>query len=353
MSEVRTRIAQLAMVGLCLTWIGCGGGGAPDPSSDSAAAPDAAPPVADAGGGGAPAPEAPRGRGEQVARNEGEATAPADPVKAPDAPATPADDKAAAAPKGDSSGTTDLLNLGGGAAPAESPKDSPAPAASGGSGAPGFPGGSGGIGGPGGGQSRTMQAPGGGGDQSSRFPGGPGGRGGAAMAPPGAAGSSGAGDSAAGGPGGPGGGGRGFPGGPGMGGPGGGSGPGGPGGGNDAPPNFTNPMAGAISFMNAVKSKDRDRIAEATALRAPQEASKDSMKKLFTMILDGSVDDERIANLAKAFEGFQIIDHNEAKSSGKYGVILGKSNNKVGQLRRTITMRKEAKGWKVCDVSGL
>jgi hypothetical protein len=329
MSEMRTRIARLAMVGLCLTWIGCGGG-APDPSSDTAAAPDAAPPVADAGGGGgAPAAEGPRGKGGMLARNDSAAPAPADPGKAPPAPA---DDKPGTAAKGDSSGTTELLNLGGGSAPAETPKEAPA---SGGPGAPpGYPPPQGG-------------GSGSGGDQASRMPGAPGGRGGS-MIPPGGGGSSGAGDSAAGGQGG--GSGRGFPGGPG--GPGGGGMMGGPGGENNAPANFSNPMTGATSFINAVRSRDRDRIAEATALRAPQEASKDSMKKLFTMILDGSVDDETIADLAKAFEGFQIIDHNEPKSSGKYGIILAKSNDKGGQFRRTVTMRKEAKGWKVCDITG-
>jgi hypothetical protein len=274
-----------------------------------------------------------------VARNDADAATPADPGKSPEATPAPADDKPAAAPKGDSSGTTELLNLGGGSAPAETPKEAPA---SGGPGAPGSP--------PP--QSSAMQAPGGGGDQSSRYPGGPGGpggRGGGSMTPPG--GGSGAGDSAAGGPGGGGGGGggRGFPGGPGGGGMGG---PGGPGGGNTAPPNFTTPMTGVTSFINAVRSKDRDQIAEATALRAPQEATKDSMKKLFTMILDGSVDDETIADLSKAFEGFQIVDHNEPRSSGKYGIILGKSNGKGGQFRRTVTLRKEAKGWKVCDITG-
>ncbi len=41
-----------------------------------------------------------------------------------------------------------------------------------------------------------------------------------------------------------------------------------------------------------------------------------------------------------------------ATSSGRQKVVLGKSNNANGQFRRTLTMRHEAKGWKVVDLSG-
>ena len=106
-------------------------------------------------------------------------------------------------------------------------------------------------------------------------------------------------------------------------------------------------------FLNAAKSKDKDKLAEVVALRSPQEAATDKNKKLFAAILDQSISDAEVAEISKAFEGFTIMGHNEARSTGKLGIILSKSEQDGGQYRRTIYVRKEAKGWKVVDVSGL
>jgi hypothetical protein len=135
-------------------------------------------------------------------------------------------------------------------------------------------------------------------------------------------------------------------------------GPGGPGampgigGANSGPPNFREPIPATVAFLNAVKAKDRDLLAEATALRAPQEAASAQMKKLFSTVVDQSISEDALAELAKALEGYQIVDTNTPKSTGRFGVILGKSNKKGGQFRRTVTVRKEAKGWKVVDIGG-
>ena len=77
------------------------------------------------------------------------------------------------------------------------------------------------------------------------------------------------------------------------------------------------------------------------------------MKKLFATIVDQSISDQSLDELATALSGFQIFGQNEAKSSGRLGIILQKSNNNGGILRRTITARREAKGWKVVDISNV
>jgi hypothetical protein len=120
----------------------------------------------------------------------------------------------------------------------------------------------------------------------------------------------------------------------------------------NAPANYTTPMYGAVTFLNAVKSKNKDRIADATALRAQNEAHSVALQKLFTQIVDLSVSDEQIDELAKALNGYVISGVDMATSSGRQKVVLGKSNGANGQFRRTLTMRREAKGWKVGDISG-
>ena len=127
-----------------------------------------------------------------------------------------------------------------------------------------------------------------------------------------------------------------------------------PGGGNDvnAPANYSTPIAGAATFLSAVKSKNKDRIADATALHAQKEANSVTMQKLFSQIVELSVSDEQIDGLAKALNGYSITGLDPALSSGKQKVVLAKSNGMNGQFRRTLTMRHEAKGWKVDDISG-
>jgi hypothetical protein len=149
--------------------------------------------------------------------------------------------------------------------------------------------------------------------------------------------------------------------GPNRGGPGMPGGPGGPGGmpgmpgdsnNSDKPANYSTPMFGATTFLNAVKSKNKDRIADATARHAQAEAHSAALQKLFAQILDLSVSDEQIDELAKALKGYVIQSLDMATSSGRQKVVLGKSNGSNGQFRRTLTMRHEAKGWKVLDISG-
>jgi hypothetical protein len=318
MNDLRSWLARLTMVGLCMAWIGCGGSDVPDPGADAQAANEA--PAVDS----APAAPAAKDEGEVVAKNDDPAPAPAEaaPAAAAAGEDKSAEEKLTAATKGDSSGTTELFNLANNAPP---PPDvaAPADAAAPTPGGPGGPGGPRGMGGPG--MMQPGMSPGqmAGGPPDPRMMGGgqrgPGGMAGMPGMPPGGRG------------------------GPGMG--------MGMSGADNAPADYTLPIGAVTAFLNAVKAKDKDRIAEATALRSTTEAHSDGMKKLFSRILDQSVSDDDVAEIAKQLEGYTIIGMNDAHSSGRQGIILGKST-RTTQIRRTITVRHEAKGWKVVDISG-
>jgi hypothetical protein len=125
------------------------------------------------------------------------------------------------------------------------------------------------------------------------------------------------------------------------------SGGGGPGGTKDS---FTNPYVATMSFLNALKAKDLDRLAEATALHAPTE-SKGKNQKLFAAILDQSLSDDDLQELAKSLDGYQIVGQNQAVSTGRLAIIVMKPEG-TSQMIRAITTRHEKKGWKVVDIGG-
>jgi len=113
---------------------------------------------------------------------------------------------------------------------------------------------------------------------------------------------------------------------------------------------FRNPMTAAAAFLKALQAKDPDRLAQTTALRAPTEASP-KYQKMFTAILEQSLAPEDLDELAKKFEGYQIYGSNQARSTGKFEVIVSRAQG-TSQFHRTITLRKEKLGWKVLDISG-
>jgi hypothetical protein len=106
-----------------------------------------------------------------------------------------------------------------------------------------------------------------------------------------------------------------------------------------------------MSFLGALRAKDAEALAEATALHAPTEASA-HYQKAFTAIVEQSLAPEDFDEIAKKFEGMTIVGQNQAKSSGRLGIIVGKTGQKGEYLTRTITVRKEKLGWKVADISG-
>ena len=132
---------------------------------------------------------------------------------------------------------------------------------------------------------------------------------------------------------------------------------GGPGGvgGPEVKSEFTTPAKAVQSFLSAIKSKNPELIAESVAQRAPLEATVKN-RKMFSAIIEQSLPNDELTNLASEFEGYQVIGQNLPKSTGSLGVTIGKTysrNNFQGRLSRTITVRKERGEWKVVDVGGV
>ncbi len=111
---------------------------------------------------------------------------------------------------------------------------------------------------------------------------------------------------------------------------------------------FNYPNTGAMAFLAAIKEKDLNKIAQATALRAATESKN---QKLFQLILAQELAQEDLDELSKKLSGFTYAGQNQPKESGKIGIIVSKMQGK-STLRRTITMRHEKYGWKVQDISG-
>jgi hypothetical protein len=125
-------------------------------------------------------------------------------------------------------------------------------------------------------------------------------------------------------------------------------------GGNQAdngPADIHSPTGAVRAFLNALHAKDRDKLAEATALRSQTEATSTKNKELFAKIVDMSISDSEIDDLAKKFEGFRVAGENAVKTTGKLGVYIDRQTEHGDTQRVTLTVRKEKKGWGVMDVS--
>ncbi len=348
MTPTRLWLGCLAMAGSCLVAAGCGGSDVPDPASDSMAAAEPTAKVVDRSGANESAPEptpeatpAPTptptptpapAAAPVVAAAPSEpkpeaATASTNPEPSPAAATPSPTETAAATPKADSSGTEEMLRVAGNtpstptatagdaAAPTPAPGGAaPAPAPAAGPGEPA----------PGGGNARNRAreaamspavadrtAPGGG--ETAMNPKG-------AMMPGGGRGQFGSqGGTAA----------------------------------NDADPGpgaFRNPATAVEAFLKALKAKNKDRLSQATAKRAATE-SVEKHQKIFAAILDQSISDEELDDMAKALEGFQVSGILPAKSTGQIGVLINKMENR-DRLQRTVHVRREKEGWKVMDFGG-
>ena len=325
---MRPWIEWLAGIGLaaaCLMFTGCGGGDVADPGSDHSAAADSAP---DTGEPPAPAPAGGGKAAPVVAQNEGQAaSAPkedADADDKKDAAQASSENPSATKSEGGSA-TAEMLAMAtggqtrsGGAQPpagrGTAPGQNPQPG--GGAQAPAPPSGMGGY-------AEAMRARGGGGGPAG-YPTGPGGAG--------------------------------LPGGNAQGGyPGGSAGAGAQGAAglaqDNGPADTRSPEGAVRAFLNALQAKDRDRLAEATALRSQTEASTEKMKELFGKIVDMSISDAEIDDLAKKLQGFYVAGENAVKSTGRQGIYIDKLTAEGSVLRVTMTVRKEKKGWGVMDMS--
>ena len=351
----------LAMAGSCLVWAGCGGSDVPDPDSDSRAAVEPTAKPVNGAAAAESAPEAPTPPAEPKTE-AAPATVAAPSTPAPAAEPEPSASVAAAksaspepAPSGepaaspteakaaDTSGTDEMLRIaasptptpsGDAASPAPTatPAATAAPAATPGPTPPPTP---------------TLASTGSGAAMREQA--------GAAMpriaeAEPGNAagmrrmgGDPGSGAGQRGGGAGP----------PGPGGaPSGSAAPGG--GGNDqdgGPRAFQNPGTAVQAFLSALKNKNKDRLSQATARRAATEAS-EKHRKVFAAILEQSISDEELDDMAKALQGFQVQSILSAQSTGSIGVLISKIDNR-DMLQRTVMVRREKEGWKVLDFKGV
>ncbi len=348
MRPIGAWLGRLAVAGSCLAWAGCGRGDVPDPDSDSSAAAEQATKVVDRGGAPAPAAEAPA---PEAAPAPAPAPAPmpaaGEAEKPAAAPAAPAEaDKAPPALKGDASGTDELLRMSGTPAPspATPPASGDAAAAPPAGQAPPAPGG------PADGREermRGMRPPGASPEAGAQAPApspGPG-PGSPAIVPPAPGGRNGPGaaDEAR----------------PGFGGVAGMPAPGGPGAGADlggvaAMGNaaFNRPFTAVNAFLAALRAKDKDRLAQATARRSVTEAE-EKHRKIFAAIIDQSISDEELDDMAKALDGYQVMQELPAKSTGRVGVIIRKQSGRGEFFQRTLTVRKEKEGWKVMDIANM
>ncbi|CAN5672718.1 hypothetical protein BH23PLA1_BH23PLA1_15170 [soil metagenome] len=115
---------------------------------------------------------------------------------------------------------------------------------------------------------------------------------------------------------------------------------------------FSSPARAVDSFLNAARSRNLQRLAEATALRAPLEAEPQN-RDLFQAILESSLAPDELERIASLFDGYKISGSNQMKSTGSMGIIVSKpAEGSNATLSRTIQVRKEKAGWKVKDISG-
>ena len=135
--------------------------------------------------------------------------------------------------------------------------------------------------------------------------------------------------------------------------------PGASSGGSNQPPDFRSPTGAVQAFLDALKARDLDRLTEATALRAQTESS-DKHKEMFRRIFDSTLSESELNDLATKLEDYRIMSENPAKSTGRIDVVLMKTerpNSNSGIMgggasyRLRITVRREKKGWGVCDIS--
>jgi hypothetical protein len=120
---------------------------------------------------------------------------------------------------------------------------------------------------------------------------------------------------------------------------------------DNGPADLRTPDGAVRAFLSALQSKDRDRLAEATALRSQTEASTEKIKDLFGKIVDQSISDSELDELAKKLQGFHVAGENAVKTTGRLGIYIDKHTEEGNVLRLTLTVRKEKKGWGVLDMS--
>jgi len=104
--------------------------------------------------------------------------------------------------------------------------------------------------------------------------------------------------------------------------------------------------------LNALKAHDLSRLTEAIALRAGQENETEKRnREMFRRIFDGTLSDSELNKLAAMLEGYQISGQNLQKSTARLGIILSKRGDNNSMKSIVVYVRREKKGWGVCDIS--
>jgi hypothetical protein len=116
------------------------------------------------------------------------------------------------------------------------------------------------------------------------------------------------------------------------------------------PADIRSPEGAVRSFLLALRSRDKDRLAEATALRAQTESSSEKSKELFGKIVLGNISDAELDEIAKKLDGYRVAGENAVHSTGRLSVVIVKPTSEGGYLTRAVTVRKEKKGWGVMDI---
>jgi hypothetical protein len=111
-------------------------------------------------------------------------------------------------------------------------------------------------------------------------------------------------------------------------------------------------MGAVNAFLAALESKNKEKLTDATAKRSKDEAV-EKHRKIFQEILEGTISDDDLEEIAKSFAGFKVMYVLDAKSTKRIGVVVGKPTTGGGHLQRTIMAREEKEGWKVVDVEDL
>ena len=114
------------------------------------------------------------------------------------------------------------------------------------------------------------------------------------------------------------------------------------------PDSFRNAGNAVNVFLKALQAKNKDQLSQATARRAATEAA-EKHRKIFAAILEQSVSDEELDDMAKSLDGFKVTGMVPAKSTGSQGVLIGKMEGR-DRLQRTVMVRREKEGWKVMDI---
>jgi hypothetical protein len=116
------------------------------------------------------------------------------------------------------------------------------------------------------------------------------------------------------------------------------------------PADIRSPDGAVRSFLLALRSRDKDRLAEATALRAQTESSSEKSKELFGKIVLGNISDAELDDIARKLDGYRVAGENAPHSRGKLGIVIARPTTEGGYLSRVVTVRKEKKGWGVMDI---